>query len=194
MPEEKRTFPEFEIVEQFHNVDALPPGGEDDVWQSVLKTADLLERRTSAAEAALGNLKEDNDAVRRKFLIGLIEGIMDNLDRIDATSDGAEGDQAAQRWTRRFRIIRRKMEDVLAREQVVPIDLVSAPPGLITIDATEERDDFPDGAVVSVNWKGYLWKGEILRKASVTVARNVSTTTNREEPDSESKGSELWRK
>jgi molecular chaperone GrpE (heat shock protein) len=69
------------------------------------------------------------------------------------------------------------MAEILGRENVVEIDLVSAPPGVVAADRVEERDDVPDGTITSVNWRGYLWRGEILRKASVTVARNCNART-----------------
>jgi hypothetical protein len=67
---------------------------------------------------------------------------------------------------------RRKMIELLEGEQVVGIDLVSAAPGLVTVAEVEFRDDLPDGTVVSTILRGYLWKGEILRKAVVIAAQH----------------------
>lgn len=164
--------PQFEITEQQHEIPGLQDFGERDFWRRVRDAAVLLERRVGEVQKTLNTLEQAQDEARRKFFLELIEEIMDNLDGVISTTDGGSGNETAQRWVKRFRIVRRKMEEILGKEKVVAIDLVSAPPGVVTIDGVEERLDVPDGTIVSVNWRGYLWRGGILRKASVTVAKN----------------------
>jgi len=49
------------------------------------------------------------------------------------------------------------------------------PPGLATVEEVEERNDVPDGTVLAVNLRGYLWRGEFLRKPNIVVAQNTSS-------------------
>jgi molecular chaperone GrpE (heat shock protein) len=192
--QEKRIYPEFEITEQYHETHGISDLDDPLLWHRIQKTAELFEQRLGDSEFALNAQKENRDVEKRKFLIELIEEIMDNLDRIISTSNGKKADQAAERWVKRFRTIRRKMEELLAKEQVIAIDLLSAPPGLVTADGTEDRDDVEDGTIISVNWRGYLWRGEILRKASVVVATNMQSQSCEGVQARENGGDGEWQK
>lgn len=163
---------EFEITEQPHRVSSMPHVEGLNIWQTAQEEVERLDKRTAEAEASLSKIHVTHDTAKRKFLLNMIEDIMDSLDRILTGTDERQGDTAAQQWLKRFQRTRRTLEQLLAKEQVVPIDVVSAPPGVVTISEVEERDDVLEGTVVAVNWRGYLWKGEVLRKADVVVARN----------------------
>lgn len=164
---------EFEITEPLHPLGAYADSDGPGFWRKVLDAAEFLESRKMELEASAGKIGERQDDAKRKLLLSLIEEIMDNLDRVIEMRGENRNDPEEQRWIRKFQRIRRKMEELLAVEQVVPIELISAPPGVVTIAGIEERDDVPDGTIVSTNWRGYLWRGEVLRKASVVVARNT---------------------
>lgn len=154
---------EFEFSEQPHEVERMPLIPGHTAW----------EVACASAREGVKWLEENHEHDRRKLLLSLIENLMDNLDR---NLDGAsvnEGNREAQRWLKRLQRERRRLEELLAAERVVPFDPSSAPPGLATVEGEEERDDVPDGAVVSVLLRGWLWKGELLRKASVIVAKNT---------------------
>ena len=166
---------EFEITEEPYRVGDRSDAGAQEIWRIMHHEVERLEERVAEAEASLRKADEMNNAAKRRFLLDLIESVMDNLDRILAAADAVQGEAAAQKWFKRFERLRRTMEQLLASQQVVPIDVVSAPPGVITVEDVEERDDVPDGTVVAVNWRGYLWRGEILRKPNVKVARNTSS-------------------
>jgi molecular chaperone GrpE (heat shock protein) len=174
---------EFEITEQPHPITDTPHVEGQNLWQAAKDEVERLERRTAEAETSLSKIHKTHDAAKRKLLLNVIEDIMDNLDRIAAGTDGRQDDTAAQQWLKRFQRTRRTLEQLLAKEQVVPIDVVSAPPGVVTISEVEERDDVPDGTVVAVNWRGYLWKGEVLRKADVVIARNSHSNRETEGQD-----------
>lgn len=175
MPGKRHRPPEFEITEQPYPIGDRSNAGANEIWRIVHQEVERLEERVAEADASLRKANEMTDAAKRRFLLDLIESVMDNLDRILAAADMVQGDARAQQRFRRFEGIRRQMEQLLARQQVVPIDVVSAPPGVVEVQDVEERDDLPDGTVVAVNWRGYLWRGEILRKPNVKVARNVSS-------------------
>lgn len=167
---ERQRIQAFEITEPPHEV-AVPGGlGSQDPWPALQQEARRLEERASEAESSLRKSGDAHDGARRKFLLDLIEDVMDNLDRSLADVDGNPSDPAAQRWIKKLQRNRRTMEALLAREQAVPIDLVQAPDGLVTTRDEVPRDDVPDGTIVEVDYRGWLWRGEVLRKASVVRA------------------------
>ena len=164
---------EFEVREPFHELGRYSDVDQQKLWHKAQEAAELFERRILELEASFRKINETNEISKRKFLLDLIEEIMDNLDRVLASTDGSKINTSAKRWFKRIQRVQRRLEEVLAREQVTPIDMLSAPPGLVTVADVEERDDVPDGTIVAINWRGYLWKGEVLRKANVIVAQNT---------------------
>lgn len=132
----------------------------------------LLDELAPGAASTIPDAVADAAPSRQMhaFLLRLIEDVMDNLARSLQSLDDAALPSAALPWVKRQRRYYATLEDALARLHVMPLDLDSAPPGTVTIIATVERDDVPEGTVVDVVQRGYLWQGEILRKASVIVA------------------------
>jgi molecular chaperone GrpE (heat shock protein) len=175
MFKKKKTPVEFIITELQHELTSGSEVGRQNFWQKAEQVAEFYEKRIREFEASFNNLSESNKIDKRKFFLDLIEEIMDNIDRVITDTDGKKISEASGRWLKRFHRLQRKLEELLAKEDIIPIDLISAPPGLVTVADFEERDDVPDGAIVSVNWRGYLWKGELFRKANVVVARNRDT-------------------
>jgi molecular chaperone GrpE (heat shock protein) len=175
MFKKKKTPVEFRITERQHELTSGSEVGEQNFWRKAEQVAEFYEQRIQELVASFHDLNEANNTGKRKFFLDLIEEIMDNIDRITADTNRKKTSEASGRWLKRFRRLQRKMEELLAKEDVIPIDLISAPPGLVTVADFEERDDFPDGTIISVNWRGYLWKGELFRKANVVVARNRDT-------------------
>ncbi|MBI4493556.1 MAG: nucleotide exchange factor GrpE [Chloroflexi bacterium] len=161
---------EFEITEQPHPLEDLPEGGERTIWQAAREQVERLERQLLGAEASLRKAAELSEAARRRLLLDLIEGVMDNLDRSLAGVEGDRGDAEARRWIRRLQRTRRTLEQLLAQEQVVPIDFAQAPDGLVSTREVIERSDVPEGTILEIDYRGYLWRGELLRKASVVRA------------------------
>ncbi len=164
--------PAFEITEEPHTLDAALPAGNDQVWQDLGNKVMGLEQQVLEVEASLRNMDEKHTSARRKLLLSLIEDVMDNLDRSLAGVDPSQADPTTQRWIKRQQRTRRAVEQLLEREQVSPTDPVRAPDGLVFTREEVERDDVPDGTIVEVDYRGYLWRGELLRKASVVRARN----------------------
>lgn len=181
----------FQITEQPHalpDIIAAPDASPRSLYRALDEAVEQLESRAAAAEASLSTLRAEcaaalaraeetreaqlrkanaaHEAARRKLLLGVIEDVMDNLDRSLAGLDGA-ADPAAERWIKRLQRTRRSLEQLLAAEQVVPIDFTNAPDGLVTTQEVIQRDDVPTGTIVGVIYRGYLWRGEILRKAVV---------------------------
>jgi molecular chaperone GrpE (heat shock protein) len=70
--------------------------------------------------------------------------------------------------------------NVLRRQRVVPIDLDSAPPGTVTTVGVVYRPDLPEGRIVRLVRRGYLWQGEVLRKPEVVVATSDASIADTE--------------
>jgi molecular chaperone GrpE (heat shock protein) len=162
---------EFDITESPFEVEGVTETSETNFWRRAVQGIAEVENRAFAAEASLRKINVAHDSAKRKLLLNVIE-IVDNVDRVLAVSGGVT-DPAVSQWLRRFERTRRTLEQLLAREQVVPIDFEQAPDGLVTTREEVERDDVPDGTILEVDYRGYLWRGEILRKASVVKARNL---------------------
>lgn len=168
--------PEFEITEQPRPTPSVSAAPESDPWQLAVQEAERLEQSAAEAPARLRKLGETHDTAKRKFLVELIENVMDNFDRVLERTDGGPSDPVARNWLKRFERVRRSFEQLLAAEQVVPIEFAGAPDGLVFTREVVPRDDVPEGTIVEVDCRGWLWRGEVLRKASVVRAANTGTT------------------
>jgi molecular chaperone GrpE (heat shock protein) len=137
--------------------------------------ADGLASRLRNLEKSLQRLEEVQDSDKRKLLTGVIEEVMDNLDRglQDMVPDPSHAGGEHAKWIKRLVLTRNLVLKVLARAEVVPIDHKFEMPGMHTVDSVVKRDDVPDGTIVKTILRGYLWKGQILRKAVVVVAENT---------------------
>jgi molecular chaperone GrpE (heat shock protein) len=165
--------PEFDVAYPPRPVRVTLSGGEQSPWQAAYDSAIRMQKNAEQIDASLRSLRESQGEERRKLVLQLVEDVVDNLDRSLAEAEQRQFDAATLRWVQKLQRTRRAIDKFLAREHVVPFDVVTAPVGTITIDGVDERDDVPDGTVTSVIVRGYLWQGELLRKATVRVAQNT---------------------
>ena len=168
--------PEFAITEQPHETPASAAVPGQNPWQLAVQEAERLVQSAAEAQGKLRKLGETHDTAKRKFLVELIENVMDNFDRVLERTDGGSTDPVARNWLKRFALTRRSLEQLLATEQVVPIEFAGAPDGLVFTREVVPRDDVPEGTIVEVDCRGWLWRGEVLRKASVVRSDNSGTT------------------
>ena len=101
MPGKRHRPPEFEITEQPYPIGDRSNAGANEIWRIVHQEVERLEERVAEADASLRKANEMNDAAKRRFLLDLIESVMDNLDRILAAADMLQGDARAQGAARR---------------------------------------------------------------------------------------------
>jgi molecular chaperone GrpE (heat shock protein) len=163
---------EFEITEEPHELSGTLTNEDRAPWDQVLEAANRFECRLMDIESSVEKIKLESKAAQKRFFIDLIEEVIDNLDRIVVGMESGVNDPAEQKRLKRFKLIRRKIEEVLAQEHVTPIDMIIPPPGLAVISEAIATNEYRDGTVLSTNWRGWLWKGEVLRKANVVVAKN----------------------
>jgi molecular chaperone GrpE (heat shock protein) len=163
-------YPEFQIVEEPRPVDGIPERG------TAHPMTYLRQRVAEEAEDAIHRLERAEQGFRgdkRKFFLELIENVLDNLDRSLADPAANDDSPATVQWVNRLKRTRRRLLEVLATQQVVPFDLSSATPGMATVRDVEDRDDVPEGTILEQYWRAYLCEGQILRTASVKVAKNT---------------------
>ena len=156
---------EFAFVEE-----PLPLTREPGTWPDIVQGVRRLERD-------IAELKEDADGGKRKMILNLIENVMDNLDRALLPADTGADDGSL--WLKRLRQARTLAQKVLTREGVSPLDLVSAPPGVVSVLDTVPSDTVPAGEIVEVVVRGYLWNGSILRRAVVRVSGGPAPSGDR---------------
>jgi len=162
-------YPEFEITEAPH---PRPPACGDTAssWRSTLLDLADLDRRLNDAREEIERERADGDARRRLLFLALIEDVKDNLDRSLEGIQEHQLDPAAARWFRKLRRMHRAVEELLARERVIQVTYERFVPQLMVVGGVRPRDDVPEGTVLEVVRCGYLWQGEVLRKAEVIVA------------------------
>ena len=109
------------------------------------------------------------------MLINHLEAL-DAFDRVLKNIDdkGRDMDKQVKRWIGSFRAIRKLIERDLKESGV---SLVESPegkaiPGWHTIVETREVNGLVDDTIIETVQKGYLWRDEILRKASVITVNN----------------------
>lgn len=124
-------------------------------------------------EQHLKGIEETQRQEKKALLLHFIEDVVDNLDRkLRDLDDGAEQTPAVASWIRSFRLVHKQAIRVLAREGVTPHDVLLPGLGDFTVEDVVPRDDVPDGTILEVRQRGYLWRGEILRTGKGVVAQN----------------------
>ncbi len=109
------------------------------------------------------------------MLIALLD-VADSFDRVFRAVHAKEDQVTPQMkiWLGNFRSVRRLLEKLLTDAGVTPIENVAGRFDPAWHKAAEAIVDTerPEGMIVEELKKGYLWKGQLLRKAEVTVVRH----------------------
>jgi molecular chaperone GrpE len=136
-------------------------------WQHFLHSAADLENYKKQAA------RERQDAVERtrRQMLGLVLGVVDNLERALAFGEAPEG--AARALVDGLRMAHRQILDQLAAVGVLPVEAVGKPfdPRLhevVSIVAPDQAGQAA-GTVIRELLKGYLYNGDVLRPAKVVV-------------------------
>ncbi len=110
----------------------------------------------------------------RELLLELLD-IADAFERVFASVD-AKADQITpqmSKWLANFRTVWRLLQTTLRQRGVEPMDELQAgfDPHRHRVAETVTDPALPEGSVVSVPRRGYLWHGVLLRKAELVVVR-----------------------
>jgi molecular chaperone GrpE len=145
-------------------------------YKEAIKARDAAEDRYLRAAAEFANarrraeLRADNEVrSARERVLGSVLPVVDDFERAFQT---APADAQGSTWVEGFALIQRKLQGILQREGVTPIDAQGHP-----FDATRHQavlveavDDVPSGTVIDVLQQGYLLDERVLRPAMVKVS------------------------
>ena len=134
----------------------------------------LVNRRAELA-AALSQTGRREERKKREFFLALLK-VADAFDRIFRDTNLADMDEISRNVVGSFRVTSILLEDVLDREDVIPMDELegrSYDPNSQEVVDVEEQAEGPDGIVLEVKERGYWWRGRVLRRAKVIVSEKV---------------------
>ena len=140
------------------------------------KTIRLSEfRQLQKPAAASGLSKLPGKNVDSTETDRLLDDLLDLVDLLDAWQKELPpnllDDEPNHKWPRRVETIRSAIIRLLVRSGVSPLDLVGqAPSGTVTVVARNVREDVEREMISEVVMRGWLRKGEVLRKAGVIVS------------------------
>lgn len=134
-------------------------------YEKLLVRCSKLEDQVEAGQTEVAR-------VQRQLLAGFLE-IVDALDRIlDRPANTRDPARDAERQRSSVESTRRLLNQKLSQAGVVPLDLIGrvVEPTVADVEAEEEHSSLPDETIVREAVRGYLWHGEVLRRARVIVA------------------------
>lgn len=117
--------------------------------------------------------------------------VLDNLERALQASGTASEEQLRDGVA----IIQRQLQEILTRLGLTEVESEGKPfdPHIHEAVTQVETGEQPDGTVLKVFQKGYLFKDRLLRPAMVSVARASSRGGEEEDRDSEGEGERVGR-
>ncbi len=119
------------------------------------------------------------DFANKEFMSDLLP-VLDNFDRALAAVDPASRGESDP-YRLGIEMIYKQLEEVLKSRGLEEIKALGEKfdPFFHEAVQEEETDDYPDGTILEVLLKGYLFRGKLLRAAVVKVSRKIS-----QDPDS----------
>jgi molecular chaperone GrpE len=167
--------------EKSSNPDVQPaPAVQPTELELLQKERDELEDRLAYMQAEFENLKKrcqrdvESRLLRAKESLFVdVLGVMDNMDRALAQSNGAAcgSNKDLEDFAKGVRMIHQQMSQVLAQHGLAPIDALGQPFDPFRHEAlmkVEEKDK-PDGIVLEEIIKGYTLDGNVIRPTKVKV-------------------------
>jgi len=120
---------------------------------------------------------------REQALLVHIIGIIDGLGRLERAADREHLDESATRILDRFKLIRRRAENLIEKEGVQKINSLGLPVNPELHHVIDTRIDPESGVdtIVEVEEDGYLFAGGVLRPATVIIA--AAETSNAQSTD-----------
>ena len=164
--------------------------GADQSDQLEISRAELEKLLSEAAEARenrekmlrtlaeMENLRKRLDKEKKDYidyanqeLIAEFLPVLDNFDRALSTADRSP---EAASYLQGVEMIYKQLEQVLRRQGMEEIKARGEPFDPFFHEAVQQEvtDEYPDGTVLDVLLKGYLFRGKLLRPAAVKVSSN----------------------
>jgi len=144
-------------------------------WDTVRADVARLVRDVHVLESRLAADADRAHRDQQKILLAMLD-VLDSFDRVFANIEPRESaaDRQAKIWVGNFRSVRKSLERHLRDLGVVPIEAPDGRPvaGLHTVVDTRERPDLDDEVILEELQRGYLWRGQVLRKSHVVAVKN----------------------
>jgi molecular chaperone GrpE len=166
---------EFEIDETPRTLSAWTSEPPDKRLALIESDVRSLMRELAASKTVNAELDKQRVNETRRLLISIVEAI-DAFERVFQSI--REKDQLVtpqmKIWIGNFRTVRRLLEAILANHDVVKIENLDAgfDPRWHRVAETVKDAAKADGTIVEEVVRGYVWKGQVLRKAEVLVVKN----------------------
>ncbi|MGB8258911.1 MAG: nucleotide exchange factor GrpE [Terracidiphilus sp.] len=145
------------------------------LWQGIRENTVQLMREVDAHKRGEAAASEQAQKQQAQLLLDVLE-LLDSFERVFANIEPRleAADQQAKIWVGNFRTVRKVLERLLAKHEVRRIESPDgmAMPGLHTIVETRVQPGLEEGTIVEEMQRGYLWKGQVLRKAMVAAVKN----------------------
>ena len=143
--------------------------------QSIEEDILSLLKEVASLKSELGEQQAGRKKEQKVFLLGMLD-VLDSFDRLFANIEPKEAaaDKQARIWVNNFRSVRRVLLGQLETWSVARIEAPEgrALPGFHTIVDTRPNPDLDNDTILEEVLKGYLWRGEVLRKSEVVVVKN----------------------
>jgi molecular chaperone GrpE len=178
-PEFARTISAWIIKED--NVGEEPVTQEQESIEDLKRTIAAEKERANEylaslqrSEADFRNYKKRTEQEKKDSLTWsnaeLIKSLLPVVDDLERAFSMVQPESADSTWTEGFRIIQRKLQDVLRLNGCTEIECVGVPfdPNLHEAIAYEDGEE---GMVISEHRKGYTMKDKVLRASQVTVGK-----------------------
>lgn len=146
--------------------------------RSVSECRDKMLRALAEMENMRKRLEKEKkdfyDFANQELISDLLP-VLDNFDRALAAADSTLRGEAAP-YRQGIEMIYKQLGEVLRAEGLDEIKALGEhfDPFLHEAVQQEETDAYPDGTVLKVLLKGYLFKGRLLRPAAVKVSHKIS--------------------
>jgi molecular chaperone GrpE len=145
-----------------------------------------LMRELAEARFALSEQERASEAATKQLLLSLLE-VLDAFDRV-FNNIGRKQEQITKQmkiWISNFRTLNSLLEKLLTEQGVTAIEILEPQfnPHWHTVAELVEEPARPEGEIIEVFKRGYVWRGQVLRKAEVIVAARAGRDALREHPE-----------
>lgn len=164
--------------------------GDDSERARLQKEASEMRELAQRKQAEFENFRKRMERERLELaryagadVVKEVLPVLDNLERARGFADGLSEEQLRDG----IAIIQRQLQEILTRMGLTEVESEGKPfdPHIHEAVSQNETEEHPEGTVLEVFQKGYLFKDRLLRPAMVSVARASSGGDKKEDADSE---------
>lgn len=172
--------PEEPVASVVETASSPAPTSEDDsALERLQKEASEMRELAQRKQAELENYRKRMERERLDLaryagadVVKEVLPVLDNLERAQSYAAGSSDEQLRDGVA----LVHRQLQEILNRLGLTEVESQGKPfdPNFHEAVSQNETEEHPDGTVLSVFQKGYLFKDRLLRPAMVSVARAPS--------------------